>query len=90
MTLNSRRGVAEQLEMAAKGGSLCAKAEILRLIGHSASLAWFIYHPIQCTESRIWYTVYPVGPRRKPTENFLDFGAYLAQPVQLDCTVDFE
>ena len=42
------------------------------------------------------YLVYPVGLRRKTTENllagyhFLFFGAHLAQPVQLGCTADFE
>ena len=83
-----------KVELAAKGGGgdYSQKRKFCALLA--------ISHPgrdlfiIQCSDKP--YLVYPVGPRRKTSENlsvgyhYFFFGAHLAQPVPLGCTADFE
>ena len=77
-----------------KGGHFSQKRKICALLAISISYHRRDLFIIQCTEKP--YLVYPVGPRRKITENlsveyhYFLIGAHLAQPVQLGCTADFE
>jgi hypothetical protein len=75
-----------------KGGHFSQKRKFCVLLAIS-------YHRrdlfiIQCTDKP--HLVFPVGARRKTAEilsvgyHYFFFGAYLAQPVQLGCTADFE